>query len=60
MKPFEENWKQDSGRKFNAGRDGENQSEKRSFNPNFSRDNRLREGNSSAVRKPRKRVGETR
>lgn len=60
MKPFEENWQQDSGRKFNAGRDGENQSEKRSFNPNFSSDNRLREGNSSAVRRPRKRVGETR
>ena len=63
MKPFEENWQQDSGRKFNASRDGENQNERRSFNPNFSNENRLNRSNDSSdpsVKKTRKRVGETR
>ncbi len=63
MKPFEENWQQDSGRKFNAGRDGENQNERKSFNPNFSNENRLNrsnDGSDSSIKKPRKRVGETR
>lgn len=62
MKPFEENWQQDSGRKFNAGRDGENQNERKSFNPNFSSDNRLNKSNNdsdNSVKRPRKRVGET-
>jgi len=59
MKPFEENW-QDSGRKY-VGRDGENQNERRSFNPNFSSENRLNRSNNSddSVKKVRKRIGDT-
>ena len=56
MKPFDENWQQDSGRNFSADRDGENQGEKKSFNPNFSSDNRLNSG----AKRPRKRISETR
>ncbi len=61
MKPFEENW-QDSGRNFNAGRDDENQNERRSFNPNFSSENRLNRPNNSdpSGKKVRKRIGDTR
>jgi 23S rRNA pseudouridine2605 synthase len=59
MKPFEENWQQDSGRKFNVGRDGENQNERKSYNPNFSNDNRSNKSD-SPIKKPRKRVGESR
>ncbi len=60
MKPFEENW-QDSGRKY-AGRDDENQSERRSFNPNFSSENRLSRSNNTdpSIKKVRKRIGDTR
>jgi 23S rRNA pseudouridine2605 synthase len=61
MKPFEESW-QDSGRKY-TGRDDENQNERRSFNPNFSSENRLNRSNSNidpSVKKVRKRIGDTR
>lgn len=62
MKPFEENWQQDSGRNFSADREGENQSEKKSFNPNFSSDNKLNRSSSddAGAKRPRRRVGESR
>ncbi|HOI26570.1 MAG TPA: pseudouridine synthase [Paludibacteraceae bacterium] len=62
MKPFEENWQQDSGRNFSADREGENQSEKKSFNPNFSSDNKLNRSSSddAGAKHPRRRVGESR
>ena len=62
MKPFEENGQQDSARKFVANRDGENQHERKSFNPNFTNENRAtRPINSSdaVAKRIRKRVGES-
>ncbi len=53
MRPLDEDW-QDSGRNSNAGREaGDEQNERKSFNPNFSSDNRLK-----GERRPRRRIGD--
>ncbi len=50
MRPADENW-QDSGR--NNGAEGEGQNERKSFNPNFTSDNRVKGGE----HRTRRRIG---
>ncbi|MBO7637174.1 MAG: rRNA pseudouridine synthase [Paludibacteraceae bacterium] len=58
MKPFDEDWQEDSGRNYNAEGGEETQSTRKSFNPNFTADNKLNRPAGDAQRRPRKRVGE--
>ncbi|MBP7780699.1 MAG: rRNA pseudouridine synthase [Paludibacteraceae bacterium] len=59
MRPTDDNW-QNSGRN-EAGNEGEGQSEKKSFNPNFSNDNKVIRGNNvNGERRQRRHIGETR
>ena len=54
MRPVDEEW-QDSGRNNGASREGgDEQNERKSFNPNFSSDNHLK-----GERRPRRRIGDT-
>ena len=53
MRPTDEDW-QDSVRN-NAGKDAEGQGERKSFNPNFTSDNKLVRGGGD--RRPRRRIG---
>lgn len=57
MRPLDEDW-QDSGRNFDAENEGEVRARK-SFNPNFSSENRVVRSGSDGVKRPRRRVGET-
>ncbi len=58
MKPFDEDWQDDSVRNYNAKENSDSQSGRKSYNPNFTSDNKLRGGDGDAPRRPRKRVGE--
>lgn len=56
MRPLDEDW-QDSGRNFDAENEGEVRARK-SFNPNFTSENRVRSASPDGVKRPRRRVGE--
>lgn len=56
MRPLDEDW-QDSGRNFDAENEGEVRARK-SFNPNFTSENRVRSASPDRVKRPRRRVGE--
>lgn len=56
MRPLDEEW-QDSGRNFDAENEGEVRARK-SFNPNFTSENRVRSTSPDGVKRPRRRVGE--
>ena len=56
MRPLDEEW-QDSGRNFDAENEGEVRARK-SFNPNFTSENRVRSASPDGVKRPRRRVGE--
>ena len=61
MYPNEEEWQKDSGRNYSAeNNDGEIQKERKSFNPNFSNDNRVVRNNADpSMKRPRRRIGES-
>ncbi|MCR5496591.1 MAG: rRNA pseudouridine synthase [Paludibacteraceae bacterium] len=61
MYPNEEEWQKDSGRNYSAeNNEGEPQRERKSFNPNFSNDNRVVRNNADpSVKRPRRRIGES-
>ncbi|MBR2260455.1 MAG: rRNA pseudouridine synthase [Paludibacteraceae bacterium] len=58
MKPFDEDLQEDSVRNYNAEGSENAQPVRKSFNPNFTEDNKLSHP-ADGQRRPRKRVGET-
>ncbi len=61
MYPYEEEWQKDSGRNYSAeNNDGDNQRERKSFNPNFNSENRVIRNNADpAAKRPRRRIGDS-